>query len=145
MIIQTTNGPLEYFLRDSKKGKIKVLGKETDTYICNTCKKYFNQKNFHTAQCNNYDIRRLRTQCKFCYNTERHNRRYKVKLTIAYPEDNKCQNCKKIKKKLVLDHCHKTFSHRGWLCINCNAAYGSFGDNIEGLQNAINYLKGVKI
>ena len=46
MIIQTTNGPLEYFLRDSKKGKIKVLGKETDTYICNTCKNILIKKIF---------------------------------------------------------------------------------------------------
>lgn len=40
-----------------------------------------------------------------------------------------------------LDHCHTTGKIRGFLCNSCNFAIGLFGDNIEFLSNAINYLK----
>lgn len=42
---------------------------------------------------------------------------------------------------LHLDHCHETNRFRGWLCSNCNHGLGKLGDNIEGLQRAIEYLK----
>lgn len=43
-------------------------------------------------------------------------------------------------KKLVVDHCHSTNKVRGLLCHNCNRALGLLKDNIDVLQNAINYL-----
>ena len=43
-------------------------------------------------------------------------------------------------KSIHLDHCHITYAFRGWLCRTCNVGLGSLGDNIEGLQRAINYL-----
>lgn len=42
---------------------------------------------------------------------------------------------------LATDHDHDTGVVRGLLCIRCNAALGSFGDSIEGLQRAIAYLR----
>ena len=42
---------------------------------------------------------------------------------------------------LQFDHCHKTEKHRGWLCRPCNAGIGQLGDDIAGLERAINYLK----
>lgn len=52
-----------------------------------------------------------------------------------------CQCCGDSTKKLVFDHCHKKEEFRGWLCGRCNRAIGMMGDNIEGLQRAINYLR----
>lgn len=43
---------------------------------------------------------------------------------------------------LHLDHDHETGEFRGWLCQKCNMGIGQLGDNIEGLQQAIDYLKG---
>lgn len=43
--------------------------------------------------------------------------------------------------KLLLDHDHKTYVFRGWICKSCNSGIGSLGDNIEGLEQAIRYLK----
>jgi hypothetical protein len=43
--------------------------------------------------------------------------------------------------KLNLDHDHITFDFRGWLCRSCNLGLGSLGDNIEGLEKAIAYLR----
>jgi hypothetical protein len=44
-------------------------------------------------------------------------------------------------KRLGIDHDHTTGQVRGLLCDNCNPALGSFKDNIETLQKAIDYLK----
>ena len=44
-------------------------------------------------------------------------------------------------RRLAIDHCHTTGKVRGILCNNCNNGLGSFGDNIEGITKAIQYLK----
>ena len=43
--------------------------------------------------------------------------------------------------QLVLDHCHETNIFRGWLCSPCNRAIGALGDNVQGLERAVAYLK----
>lgn len=43
--------------------------------------------------------------------------------------------------RIVVDHCHLTGTNRGLLCDLCNTALGKLGDNIEILNNCINYLK----
>ena len=43
--------------------------------------------------------------------------------------------------KLVIDHDHKTGLVRGLLCTMCNKGLGLLGDNLEGLQKAVDYLK----
>ena len=59
------------------------------------------------------------------------------------PEPDHCECCggPSGKKELHLDHCHETGQFRGWLCSNCNKGTGMLGDNIEGLQNAVRYLR----
>ncbi len=42
---------------------------------------------------------------------------------------------------LAVDHCHITGKVRGLLCGTHNPALGAFGDSIEQLQSAIDYLK----
>tara|TARA_R100000742_G_C4257386_1_gene75248 strand:+ start:391 stop:546 length:156 start_codon:yes stop_codon:yes gene_type:complete len=32
-------------------------------------------------------------------------------------------------------------AYRGWLCSNCNTGIGKLGDNIEGVQKAVDYLE----
>jgi len=39
-----------------------------------------------------------------------------------------------------IDHCHESNEVRGLLCQQCNTALGALGDNVEGLQRAIDYL-----
>lgn len=51
-----------------------------------------------------------------------------------------CQICGK-EEALVVDHCHKTETYRGLLCNHCNRGLGHFMDDVEFLQNAIDYLK----
>ena len=58
------------------------------------------------------------------------------------PTDATCPICKRSGGKIVLDHDHDTDEFRGWLCNDCNNALGKFGDSIDMLRRAINYLKG---
>ena len=39
------------------------------------------------------------------------------------------------------DHCHETGVVRGILCADCNTGIGKLGDTIEGLLQAVEYLK----
>lgn len=48
---------------------------------------------------------------------------------------------KHTKKTLVVDHCHDTGVVRGILCSKCNRGLGHFDDQIELLEQAINYIK----
>jgi hypothetical protein len=44
-------------------------------------------------------------------------------------------------ENLDVDHCHNTLKVRGLLCNPCNQGLGSFHDNVDILQKAIDYLK----
>jgi len=65
---------------------------------------------------------------------------------ILEKQNHKCAICNNIELRantqiaLSVDHCHNTFKVRGLLCGNCNRAIGLFKDNVDLLQNAINYL-----
>jgi len=59
----------------------------------------------------------------------------------APPKTKKCWCCFVEVENLILDHNHDTGKFRGWLCRNCNQGIGKLGDNIEGLQKAMTYLK----
>ena len=47
---------------------------------------------------------------------------------------------KEFKNALHTDHCHETGRIRGLLCIRCNSALGTLGDNKESLKKVMDYL-----
>jgi hypothetical protein len=57
-------------------------------------------------------------------------------------QNNSCLICgkKETKRRLSVDHNHKTGKVRGLLCSHCNHILGLSYDNIKILQSAINYL-----
>lgn len=77
--------------------------------------------------------------CGNAYNSVVH----KLKKENPYKNTENICDCCGIKsdKKLLLDHDHITGEFRGWLCRNCNVGIGNLGDNIEGLDQAIAYLR----
>ena len=60
-------------------------------------------------------------------------------------QDNACKICKtdasEFTSSLHVDHCHETGELRGLLCVSCNSALGQFKDDIELLEDAIDYVK----
>ena len=83
----------------------------------------------------NYFIRTVRNVKK------KLNKQLRELHKLAPPKSDSCNCCGKIEKRLMLDHDHETLDFRGWLCDNCNRGLSHLGDNIEGLQRAINYLR----
>lgn len=100
--------------------------------------------------------------CKECHtssdNSIKHNnslekRVKKFGITVTQYEDmiisqnNSCAICKKHKddftgrgKNFHIDHCHTSGKVRGLLCSNCNTGLGQFKDNVQYLENAIQYV-----
>jgi len=105
----------------------------------------------------------LKQYCKE-YNIKNKNRIFKMKkawelksrynLTLDQydlmlkQQDNCCKICNihesKLNRKLSVDHCHTTNKVRGLLCMECNTLLGKVKDNINTLNNAIDYLNNNK-
>ena len=61
-------------------------------------------------------------------------------------QDNECAICCNEldldkPRGFYVDHDHDTGEVRGLLCCGCNTGLGQLGDSIEGIENALNYLK----
>ena len=78
-----------------------------------------------------------RNECRSCEKIDSDARRKCHKE--ASPKPISCELCGSF-KKLVMDHDHKNVKFRGWICQQCNKGLGCFGDNIENLSRAIEYL-----
>lgn len=59
--------------------------------------------------------------------------------SVLLLQDNKCAICG-LRKRLGLDHCHKTGRLRQYLCRGCNSGLGQFADSISLLKRATRYL-----
>ncbi len=53
-----------------------------------------------------------------------------------------CAVCRRISKRLCIDHCHETGRIRGLLCYSCNSGLGQLGDDPELLERGVAYLRG---
>lgn len=97
----------------------------------------------------------LTSYCKQCNQILDFNKRLKgcYKLSsldyenLMYSQDNRCAICgeywkpDKQSRRLSIDHNHETGKIRGLLCRNCNTGIGMLKDNIQTIQNALDYLK----
>ena len=63
-------------------------------------------------------------------------------------QDNQCAGCGKTeqenKKRLAVDHCHKTGKIRKLLCHHCNIALGLVNDDEDILISLLSYLREFK-
>jgi len=99
-------------------------------------------------------------RCKDCLDT--YNKPYQATYRVNKQEShlkltygltvqdipNKCQLCgleetsRKTKRKICVDHDHKTGKLRGFLCNNCNLGIGYAKDNPALLRKWADYLEG---
>lgn len=63
-------------------------------------------------------------------------------IAMMYDFTTRCWICDRIpqRRRLHVDHCHKTNRFRGFLCSDCNTGLGQFKDDCRLLENAIKYL-----
>lgn len=81
---------------------------------------------------------------KSCRNCEQKESQELLELhKKAPPKPSVCDCCNKPVEPdfMRLDHCHETLKIRGWLCNTCNGGIAFLGDNIEGLEEALAYMK----
>ncbi len=56
-------------------------------------------------------------------------------------QDGRCALCQRKRKRLAVDHCHKTGRVRGLLCGPCNRALGMLGDNEASILKVLTYVQ----
>lgn len=61
--------------------------------------------------------------------------------TLLLKQGGACGCCGQTEKRLVVDHDHHTNQVRGLLCDHCNRSIGALGDDIPGVESALDYLK----
>ena len=97
--------------------------------------------------CNAHYIKQSRALKVFGLTREKHldmlNEQNHVCKICGKPEQSKDPKSGKT-KSLAIDHNHNTGIVRGLLCSNCNRGIGLFGDSIETLKSAIQYLESNK-
>jgi hypothetical protein len=131
--------------------KVELPNSSVRCKACSFCKEVFleTEDNFYKvwayiskdgSKLQHYDSR-----CKTCHNQgSMHQKRLnKIYRHRAYGTCDCCSvDAKDVKGgKLHLDHCHQTGEYRGHLCGSCNRGIGMLGDNLTGVQLALDYLK----
>ena len=109
---------------------------------CPTCKETKPFSEYYATPDGNYNG--SHKNCKVCY-IKNQSVIYWLKKENPYPHKNPICECCGIESHsevLCLDHCHTEKVFRGWLCRSCNTGIGSLGDDIEGLEKGLTYLKG---
>ena len=140
----------EYYSRPEVKERIRKYGHSDK--VSETKRKYYSRPEVRER------IRLLSAERrkKPYFQCKKNDYRYRSQYGISLEEYNNilslqngvCAICHKeetkiirgIRLKLAIDHCHESNKVRGLLCSECNTALGKFYDDIEILNNAINYL-----
>jgi hypothetical protein len=123
---------------DSNEPEIEI-NLDENSKQCVKCKKIKPIEDFRLNFSKNKNVRR--PECREC-EKEYNKSRIEVAKNLIRPSlGTPCDCCGRTDKELLMDHCHKTEEHRGWLCQSCNIGIGRLGDCIEGVEKAIEYLK----
>ncbi len=151
-----------YFLRLKKEIEInkdiivsfniKETGDAFNYKVCDRCFKHLSTKDLYANNRHKKDnFITKRPSCKNCRKIKDGkaiSTKDREKWNKERPKDYTpftCPICKKTTiagiSKIVLDHCHKTGTVRGYVCESCNTGIGRFDDNELILNQAIHWLK----
>ena len=110
----------------------------TDTKLCKECNEAIDESNRLIASRGSNMKGFYKNVCKSCFRSHTL-LTTRLKMQHRYPADSKCEMCKRIESKLVLDHDHVTMSFRGWLCQRCNQGFGKLGDTGQAAIQCLLY------
>jgi hypothetical protein len=86
------------------------------------------------------NLQEVRVKDRFLYYKRKYKLSDEVAQGLVINRTGECSICGCI-SPLVVDHCHTTNEVRGFICSACNSMLGYSKDNLQTLQNAINYLR----
>ena len=117
---------------------------EADTKRCAMCKEHLPTSSFNEMGISSKGTQYYQGYCRPCH-TKRLSNIYHIKKS-APPVPENCACCgvsfsSVSSKNTHMDHCEATEAFRGWLCAPCNLGIGQLGDNIEGVEKALAYLR----
>ena len=134
----------ELELFEFPKGKQRKDGSYNYRSACKECTVERNLDHYH-----NRGGKEKQKQRSFKNNLKKYGITPEIYQEMFTAQEGKCAICSsgivsrsKASYNLFVDHCHDTLDFRGWLCHKCNAGIGLLGDTIEGLENALAYMKG---
>ena len=124
---------------------------------CRHCKEYFSEDEMYKAKNSGYDSLTYCKTCKPIVSNMRQLKKYSITveqyMTLLESQGGVCKLCKKedssFRTRLSVDHDHSCCPNekscgkciRGLLCHHCNITLGAARDDIQTLQNMIDYLK----
>ena len=126
-----------------------------DTYYCHACKKDLPERAFASFAIALFNRKKgvagvngggKAKCCRAC--RQKYDQSINIARKTAPPKPTiptPCDCCGAVMQpeNIQLDHDHTTHVFRGWLCKACNSGIGKMGDNIEGLEKGIAYLRKV--
>jgi len=142
---------MKYSKQYYENNKEKLLERKKQYYANN--KKKCNERDKKYRDNNSEKIKKVKKQYTATHKKETKNLNLKRCYGITIEQydqmfnvqEGKCKVCGKhqneLKQPLSVDHNHITGKVRGLLCPNCNTILGYAKDDINILQNVINYLK----
>jgi acetyltransferase-like isoleucine patch superfamily enzyme len=111
---------------------------EGETQVCKVCSK---EKHISLFPKHIQFKTGIDNRCKACIKKQSRLRN-ELRKRWGHLKTDICDCCGNTHRKtLVLDHDHNTLRFRGFICEDCNQGLGKLGDNIEGLEKAITYLR----
>ena len=109
-----------------------------DTQVCKICSK---EKDIHFFNKHVQFKTKIDNRCRACVKKQSKLRK-DLYAKYGFLKGDTCDCCgEKHHKSLVLDHDHKTLSFRGFICEPCNHGLGKLGDDLEGVEKALAYLR----
>lgn len=118
----------EYF--KNSENKLKKLERDRKRYQENREKDLIRRRNsilkYHFGITMEEYNRMLKEQNEVC--------------AICYNKETDCEKRTGKPRSLAVDHCHQTGKIRGLLCRKCNTAIGLLKENLNIINNCINYL-----
>jgi hypothetical protein len=129
------------FFREQEEEQAEKL-----TKVCRYCEEELSIDNF-ALRYKGYEAKGIQGRdhiCKACKKESDLYRKHLKKSAPKQPENMLCECCGTKVDTFYFDHCHETGKFRGWVCRSCNVGIGFLGDNIEGLEKALAYLRKIK-